>query len=70
MNWLSVFQIVIALMLIGVVLLQPQGTGLGRAYGGSGTSYRSKRGMEKAMFFGTVILAISFATLAVINVLR
>ena len=70
MNWLNGLQILIALLLVVVVLLQPQGTGLGRAYGGSGTSYRSKRGMEKAMFFGTVVLAVTFAILAVINVIR
>ena len=70
MSWLNIVQIVIAIMLIGVVLLQPQGTGLGRAYGGSGTSYRSKRGMERLMFWLTIILAVLFAVLSVINVLN
>lgn len=69
MSPLNIIQILIALLLITVVLLQPQGTGLGRAYGGSGTSYRSKRGMERLMFWSTIALAVLFAVLSVINVL-
>ena len=66
---LNLVQIVVALLLIAVVLLQPQGTGLGKAWGGSGGSYRSKRGMERALFALTILLALIFATLSIINVL-
>lgn len=66
---LNLIQIVVAMSLIAVILLQPQGTGLGKAWGGSGGSYRTKRGMEKALFFLTIVLALTFAILSVINVL-
>lgn len=66
---LNLVQMVVALSLITVILLQPKGTGLGKAWGGSGGSYRTKRGMEKALFFLTIVLALIFAVLSVINVL-
>jgi len=50
-------------------LLQQKGAGLGSAFGGSlgGQVYRSKRGLEKALFWATVILAILFMILALLS---
>ena len=42
------------------ILLQAKGTGLGRAWGGGGEFYRSKRGVEKILFRLTIALAIIF----------
>lgn len=55
-----VAQILFALLLIGAILLQAKGTGLGQAWGGGGEFYRSKRGLEKILFWVTVGLAILF----------
>lgn len=49
-----------AVLLIISILLQNQGAGLGGAWGGEGNFYRSKRGAEKALFIGTIVLAIIF----------
>ncbi len=54
-------QIIIASLLIVTILLQSRGSGLGGAFGGSGGSYHSKRGLEIVLFRATIILAVLFA---------
>ena len=49
-----------AVLLVVVILMQNQGAGLGGAWGGEGNFYRSKRGAEKALFIGTIVLSIIF----------
>ncbi len=62
----DLFQIVIAALLIGVILLQVQGSGLSASFGGSGESFRSRRSMEKFLIYGTIILAVLFAVFSLI----
>ncbi|MEK7091214.1 MAG: preprotein translocase subunit SecG [Patescibacteria group bacterium] len=66
-TWLTVAQIVTGILLTGLVLLQAKGTGLGRAFGS--IAYHSKRGVEKMVFRSTVIIAVIFVILSVLNVL-
>ncbi len=61
-------QSVLALVLIALILIQQQGTGLGGAFGGEGNVYRSKRGVEKFLFYGTIFLAIGFFVSAIISI--
>lgn len=65
---LSVFQIITSLTLIVVILLQAQGTGLGGLFGGGGEEYRSKRGVEKALFYVTIVLSVVFLGLSLVGV--
>jgi len=57
---LSISQIVIAILMILAVLLQARGTGLGSAFGGEGNIFRTKRGIEKILFYATIVLGILF----------
>ena len=57
---LNISQIVIAGLLILTVLLQARGTGLGSAFGGEGNIFRTKRGVEKILFYATIVLGILF----------
>jgi protein translocase SecG subunit len=41
-------------------MLQNQGGGLGTAFGGEASFYRTKRGAEKFLFGGTIVLGIAF----------
>jgi len=66
---LLIIQIVVAILLMLVILLQHRGTSLGGAFGGAGTVYRSRRGAEKFLFYFTIILALLFVALAIINML-
>lgn len=67
-NLLPVAQIFVALLLSGAILLQAKGTGLGTTFGGGGEFYRSKRGIEKALFYITIILAALFLVLSLVGV--
>jgi len=69
MNIIIIVQILISISLIAVILLQAKGTGLGRAFGGGGEFYRSKRGIEKILFRVTIILAVLFLISSLISVL-
>ncbi|OGZ28138.1 MAG: preprotein translocase subunit SecG [Candidatus Niyogibacteria bacterium RIFCSPLOWO2_01_FULL_45_48] len=60
-------QIAVALLLIGSVLLQQKGTGLGAAFGGEGNIYRTKRGFEKVIFASTIVLGVVFLILAILS---
>ncbi len=42
------------------VLLQQQGVGLGTTFGGDGNSFRTKRGLEKGLFYLTIVLSALF----------
>lgn len=65
---LPIIQLVVAILLIVCILLQQRGSGLGAAFGGEGSVYRTKRGAEKFIFTFTVILAVLFLGLALVNV--
>ena len=66
---IDIIQIVSAIALIIVILLQNRGTGLGSAFGGEGNVYRTRRSLEKVLFNLTIILSIVFFVTAVINIL-
>ena len=62
-------QIGVSVLLIGAILLQQRGAGLGASFGGSGQFYRSKRGFEKILFTATIILAAAFSLTAIANLI-
>ncbi|MDP3935171.1 MAG: preprotein translocase subunit SecG [Candidatus Giovannonibacteria bacterium] len=68
-NLLLWLQIAVSVLLVTAILLQQKGAGLGAAFGGSGQIYRSKRGMEKGLFIGTIILTILFVAIALLNLI-
>ena len=57
---ISIFQIFISVVLVISVLLQQRGSSLGSSFGGTGTSYHTKRGFEKILFNSTIIFGILF----------
>lgn len=61
---LTVIDIIVAVLLIAVILLQIQGSGLSSSFGGSGEFYRSRRSVEKFLLYFTVGLAFLFAVLS------
>jgi protein translocase SecG subunit len=66
-NILTVVQIVVTISLIALILLQAKGTGLDSTaiFGsGGGEFYSSKRGLEKGVFIGTIVLTVLFAGLS------
>jgi len=65
--YLSVAQIVLAVALVLIILLQVRGGGLGGIFGQPDTVYRTKRGVEKTMFQLTIALAALFIIVAIIS---
>lgn len=68
MRSLLIAQAVVAVLLMVSILLQNRGSGLGSAFGGDFGGYYTKRGLEKFFLYATVVLAIVFVGLAVVNV--
>lgn len=62
-----IVQIIISVLLVGSILLQARGAGLGRAWGGGGEFYRSKRGLERILFAATIALASLFLLTAILG---
>ncbi|MBI2634928.1 MAG: preprotein translocase subunit SecG [Parcubacteria group bacterium] len=60
LNYLTIIQIIISVLLIGAILLQSRGSGLSSVFGGESTFYHTRRGIEKIVFFATIILAVLF----------
>jgi preprotein translocase subunit SecG len=66
-TYLYVAQIVVAVAMIIVTLLQVKGGGLGGIFGQADTVYRTKRGVEKTLFQLTIVLAVIFVVLSVVS---
>lgn len=64
--FLNIIAIIVAILLIGVIMLQMQGTGLSSSFGGAGEFYRSKQSLDKLLVWATVVLAVLFGTLSVV----
>lgn len=64
----SIIQIVLSILLVAAILLQQRGTGLGSAFGGGGEVFRTKRGVEKGLFYATIVIAALFFVTAILNV--
>ncbi len=65
--FVQIAQIIISVTLITLIVLQSKGVGLGRAFGGSGEFYKSKRGIEKIVFRLTIFFASLFLFISIVN---
>ena len=67
---ITVTQLVLAALLIVAILLQQRGSGLSGAFGGDSSSgYSTRRGAEKILFRGTIVIAILFFAVSVVRLL-
>jgi preprotein translocase subunit SecG len=60
-------QIFISILLVASVLLQKGGAAMGSAFGEGEGFHTEKRGSEKFLFQATVVLAVAFIAIAVLN---
>lgn len=67
---INLIQIIVGALLGIVILIQRQGSGLGGAFGGEGEFHHTKRGVEKFLYIATVVLAILFFAVALVNISR
>jgi protein translocase SecG subunit len=64
---IAIIQIILAVIIIGLILLQERSSGMSGLFGGGGDDgyYQTRRGMEKFIFIATIAAAIIFVALAV-----
>jgi preprotein translocase subunit SecG len=66
---LNIIQIVVSVALIVAVLFQVKGGGIGGIFGQSDSVFRTKRGIERWLFLGTIVLVVIFVGLSIISML-
>jgi len=59
-NILMYVQVGSAVLLVISILLQQRGQGLGSGIGGTGMEYSTKRGVERGVFYATIVLGVVF----------
>jgi preprotein translocase subunit SecG len=62
-------QIVVAVALVTAILFQVKGGGIGGIFGQSDSVFRTKRGIERWLFLGTIVLTVIFVALSMISML-
>ena len=69
---LLVSQIIVCGMLVVSILLQNRAEGLGKMFGGGGEVFRTKRGLEKFLYYFTIFLiaVLVFLSLAILKYLE
>lgn len=66
-NLLLLAQLIVSAILIVLILLQQRGTALGSAFGQEGGFYSTLRGVEKKIFWLTIVFGALFIALALSN---
>ena len=63
-DYLNLGQMLVSAVLILVILLQAKGSGFGAGLGGTTSSFRTRRGLEKTLFQATIFLVIIFLAMS------
>jgi protein translocase SecG subunit len=66
---LSLIQLMVGALMVVAIISQGKGTGLSTVFGGSGAIHRTKRGLEKWLFYTTIALSVGFVALSIAVVL-
>jgi len=61
---LLIAQIIVCGVLVISVLLQNRAEGLGKMFGGGGEVFRTKRGLEKVLYYFTIALILALVVLS------
>ncbi|MBI1838799.1 MAG: preprotein translocase subunit SecG [Candidatus Colwellbacteria bacterium] len=72
MQYLTIAQILVSVLLIGLILIQDRSSGVSGVFGGgeSGGFYQKRRGAERLIFAGTIALSVLFAAISVLSLLK
>lgn len=66
---ISVIQIILAILLVLIIIIQQKGSGLGTAFGGDLSFYRTKRGAEKLLFYATIGISLAFIISSILGLI-
>jgi preprotein translocase subunit SecG len=65
---LRIVQVILAVFLSVLILLQSRGTGLGSVFGGDGNVFQTRRGIELTLFKFTIGVAAAFLVISLLVV--
>ena len=65
--YFQVAQIIISIALIVSILLQARGAGLGSVFGGTGTVFKTRRGIDKLLFRFTIVFTVLFVLISLLG---
>ena len=68
-TYLNIIQLIVSIALVGLLMMQAKGGGLSKMFGGEGSIYRSRRGVEKTVFNFSIGLIVIFVIVSVASVL-
>lgn len=69
MKLATILQLIVSVLLVVSILLQSRGSGLSGAFGGDFGGYYTKRGLEKFLFYVSMVLGFIFIALSVVIVM-
>ena len=67
LQYIQIVQIILGIALTIAILLQARGAGLGSVFGGTGTVFKTRRGIDKLLFRVTIIFAVLFCLISVLG---
>jgi len=62
-------QIAVSIILIVLIAMQQRGTALGSAFGGGSEFYSTRRGIQKKLFYSTIVLVTLFIVLSILGLI-
>jgi preprotein translocase subunit SecG len=66
--YLNIAQIIISVALVVVILMQTKSSGgLGGIFGGDGSVFRTRRGVERTLFNFTIVLSVAFLVVSLLS---
>ena len=66
LNIIYILQIVVCSLIVVSILLQNRAEGLGKMVGGGGEVFRTKRGLEKFLYYFTIALIVVLIVLSLL----
>ncbi|MEK7078937.1 MAG: preprotein translocase subunit SecG [Patescibacteria group bacterium] len=64
---LIIINIIVSILIVGLILMQGRGAGLGSAWGGGGETFQTRRGIEKVTLNITIFCIILFFIISVVS---
>ncbi|MBX7232788.1 MAG: preprotein translocase subunit SecG [Caldilineales bacterium] len=68
-TFVLIAQIILAVLLVVLVVLQTQSSGAGSMFGSDTSVYRTRRGLEKTLYQATIGVSIVFIVISIFSVL-
>ena len=66
-QYFEIVQIIVAVALTTSILLQARGAGLGSVFGGTGTVFKTRRGIDRLLFRFTIVFTLLFLLISLIG---